>query len=268
MKTLRKGDEGEDVKALQRALAAAGFPPGAVDGQFGPATDAAVRAFQASRTLLVDGIAGARTQRALGLGGPPPAAAFAMDAVTAARVVELFPGAPVGNIKTHLPAVKDELAAAALDDRPMVLMALATIRAETAGFEPISEGRSRYNTSPDGHPFDLYDHRTDLGNQGPPDGERYRGRGFIQLTGRFNYRRYGQQIGLGSQLERRPERANDSQVAARLLAAFLKSKEIRIKDALLADDLAAARRLVNGGRHGLAAFSDCFRRGEAMFPEA
>ncbi|MDF0667352.1 MAG: hypothetical protein P0119_14930 [Nitrospira sp.] len=59
----------------------------------------------------------------------------------------------------------------------MVLVALAIIRAETESFEPIAEGRSRYNTSPNGHPFDLYDYRKDLGNQGPPDGEQYRGRG-------------------------------------------------------------------------------------------
>jgi peptidoglycan L-alanyl-D-glutamate endopeptidase CwlK len=34
----------------------------------------------------------------------------------------------------------------------MILMALGTIRAETASFEPISEGQSRFNTSPGGHP--------------------------------------------------------------------------------------------------------------------
>ena len=36
----------------------------------------------------------------------------------------------------------------------MVLMALATIRAETESFEPISEGKSKFNTSPGGRPFD------------------------------------------------------------------------------------------------------------------
>lgn len=53
----------------------------------------------------------------------------------------------------------------------MVLMALATIRAETEGFEPISEYKSEYNTSPSGHPFDLYDNRQDLGNTGKLDGK-------------------------------------------------------------------------------------------------
>ena len=54
-------------------------------------------------------------------------------------------------------------------------MAIATIRAETAGFEPISEFKSRFNTSPQGHPFDLYDSRKDLGNCGAPDGTNFKG---------------------------------------------------------------------------------------------
>jgi len=264
METLRKGDRGEGVKRLQSALEQSGFSPGAIDGIFGGGTEAAVRAFQAGRNLLVDGIAGPRTLRALGLLEHPTPVAFSLDAVTPLVVSELFPGAPIGNIKTHLPAVKEELSAAELDDRPMVLMALATIGAESAGFEPISEFRSRFNTSPNGHPFDLYDHRSDLGNRGPPDGERYRGRGFVQLTGRFNYRRYGRLIGLGAELERKPELANESRIAAKLLAAFLKSKERPIKEALLERDLRRARRLVNGGSHGLDAFRETFERAEAL----
>ena len=43
-------------------------------------------------------------------------------------------------------------------------MALATIKAESAGFAPISEGKSKWNTSQGGEPFDLYDFRTDIGN--------------------------------------------------------------------------------------------------------
>jgi chitosanase len=57
---------GEAVKALQKALAACGFPVG-IDGAFGKGTDAAVRAFQKSRGLTVDGIVGPATRTALGL---------------------------------------------------------------------------------------------------------------------------------------------------------------------------------------------------------
>ncbi|MCC6222092.1 MAG: peptidoglycan-binding protein [Thermoleophilia bacterium] len=58
-------DEGEDVRALQEALAAAGFSAGEADGVYGDATVAAVAAFQRSAGLVEDGIAGAETIAAL-----------------------------------------------------------------------------------------------------------------------------------------------------------------------------------------------------------
>ena len=69
---LRRGDRGEAVKDLQRALTAAGYPV-TQDGAFGPATAGAVERFQADRGLGVDGIAGAATLDALAKAtkGPP-----------------------------------------------------------------------------------------------------------------------------------------------------------------------------------------------------
>ena len=61
---LRQGDSGPEVSDLQRRLNDAGFPC-AVDGIFGPQTDAAVRAFQESRQLAVDGVVGQQTWSAL-----------------------------------------------------------------------------------------------------------------------------------------------------------------------------------------------------------
>jgi peptidoglycan hydrolase-like protein with peptidoglycan-binding domain len=60
----RQGDQGHPVPTLQYLLRARGHSV-AVDGIFGPATDAAVRAFQQSRGLTVDGIVGANTWTAL-----------------------------------------------------------------------------------------------------------------------------------------------------------------------------------------------------------
>jgi peptidoglycan L-alanyl-D-glutamate endopeptidase CwlK len=148
----------------------------------------------------------------------------------------------------------------------MVLMALATIRAETESFEPVSERVSQFNTAPGGEPFDLYDHRQCLGNLRPRDGERFRGRGFVQLTGRANYLEHGRAIGLADQLIANPELANDPEIAARLLASFLKSREKQILAALAKNDLAAARKLVNGGSNGLARFTDAYQRGYALIP--
>lgn len=64
--TLRRGARGDAVRHLQDHLRAAGHDPGRTDGSFGPRTDAAVRAFQASRGLVVDGVVGPRTWGALG----------------------------------------------------------------------------------------------------------------------------------------------------------------------------------------------------------
>jgi hypothetical protein len=92
-----------------------------------------------------------------------------IDRITVDMVARMFADAPRANVERYLPPVLAALKAAGLDDRDMVLMALGTIRAETAGFEPISEKPSKYNTSPGGpHLFDLYDHRQSLGNLGPP----------------------------------------------------------------------------------------------------
>ncbi|GAB5466979.1 MAG: hypothetical protein Kilf2KO_00090 [Rhodospirillales bacterium] len=63
--SLRRNDVGASVTLLQRALAAKGFSPGAVDGHFGGKTKAAVIAFQEAQGLGVDGKVGKKTWKAL-----------------------------------------------------------------------------------------------------------------------------------------------------------------------------------------------------------
>jgi peptidoglycan hydrolase-like protein with peptidoglycan-binding domain len=55
---LRRGSSGTAVRQLQEALKEAGHDPGPVDGEFGPATEAAVRAFQQEKEIAVDGVVG------------------------------------------------------------------------------------------------------------------------------------------------------------------------------------------------------------------
>lgn len=86
---LRMGDDGPDVAQLQRAL-------GVVDdGGFGPATDAAVRAFQERAGLPVDGVVGARTWAALtaqGAAPTPPVQRTRADEVKDATLDWVFKG--------------------------------------------------------------------------------------------------------------------------------------------------------------------------------
>jgi hypothetical protein len=63
--TLRNGDTGANVKKLQQALVTLGYDPGTPDGSFGPATEQAVKSFQADSGLSADGIAGPTTLGAL-----------------------------------------------------------------------------------------------------------------------------------------------------------------------------------------------------------
>lgn len=67
LRILRVGDEGEDVRALQTLLAMRGFRCGlyGADGEFGTATETAVRKFQTAYYLAVDGEAGQETWSAL-----------------------------------------------------------------------------------------------------------------------------------------------------------------------------------------------------------
>lgn len=152
------------------------------------------------------------------------------------------------NVERYLPLVLDALREFGIDTWPQIIVALGTINAESAGFASIPEGQSQYNTAPGGAPFALYDNRSDIGNQGPGDGARFKGRGFVQLTGRDNYKKYGPKVGVD--LIADPDAALDPKTAARILAAFMSDKDERIQKAWENQDWKDARRAVNGGTHG------------------
>jgi len=150
-----------------------------------------------------------------------------MPNVTVAIVAQMLPGAPRANIEANLRSVLFALCAAQQQALPIVIASLATIAAETASFAPISEGVSKDNTSPGGRPFDLYDNDRALGNLGASDGANFRGRGYVQLTGRNNYVNYGALVG-EPDLPSQPELANQPDIAASLLAAFIKTHAVEI----------------------------------------
>lgn len=267
MAILRRDSKGEEVARLQALLCLADFNAKPIDGDFGPGTERAVRACQVSKGLPSTGQANEGTQDALGMNQPDTTKipVPVIDNITVNIVAQMFdPSTPRRNIETYLPEVLAALKQADMDDRDLVLMALGTIRAETEGFEPISEMQSQFNTDPGAHPFNKYDDRSNLGNRGRPDGEVYRGRGFIQLTGRANYQQYSERLGLGSRLIENPDLANDPKVAAQILAEFIKDKRRLAKYAILGNDLGTARKLVNGGSHGIERFTKAFNSGMGL----
>lgn len=97
--------------------------------------------------------------------------------------------------------------------------------------------------------FERYEGRKDLGNDQPGDGYRYRGRGFVQLTGRTNYRNAGRHLGLD--LEGRPELARDPGTAVRILITGMRDgwfTKRRLDEFLTSSkaDFVGARSVVNG----------------------
>jgi hypothetical protein len=155
-------------------------------------------------------------------------------------------GSPVANVRQNWPLVYAALAEQGMTDRPVQIVALATIGVETGSFAPIPEWASGAE----------YEGRADLGNIYPGDGRRYKGRGYIQLTGRSNYRTYGQALGID--LESNPDLALDPTIAAAVFSLYFATHRYPngygIPEAARAGDWLSVRRLVNGGTNGYPTF--------------
>jgi predicted chitinase len=151
----------------------------------------------------------------------------------------------VKNVRTNWPPLLEALSAYGIDTMPCQIATLATVGTEVGSFAPINEfGGDAYFTK-------MYEGRSDLGNVHPGDGARYHGRGYIQLTGRANYRTYGGKLGVP--LEDQPDLALRPDVAAKVLAAYVADHGIAKLAA--AGDWQGVRRAVNGGLNGWDRFS-------------
>jgi predicted chitinase len=92
-----------------------------------------------------------------------------------------------------------------------------------------------------------YEGRKNLGNTQTGDGHRYRGRGLIQLTGRDNYKTFGEKLGID--LENSPELASEPDTAADLAVEFWNARvKPYIKDF---NNTRGVTRRINGGYNGL-----------------
>lgn len=158
-------------------------------------------------------------------------------------------GSPVENVRQSLPEIVKAIQEAGIKDRNTIIAILATIRTEVGSFLPIHEyGGPSY--------WAQYNGRTDLGNVRPGDGVRYHGRGYIQLTGRHNYRTYGDAVGVD--LEAKPNKALNPKVAAQVLIAYFKSHGI--PQMARQGAWYSVRRAVNGGDNGWETFQWAVQR--------
>lgn len=99
-----------------------------------------------------------------------------------------------------------------------------------------------------------YEGRKSLGNTQMGDGEKYKGRGFIQLTGRANYAAAGKALGLP--LIDQPELAADPQNASRIAVWYLQSRKNKqgqtAMDLAKQGDITGTTQVINGGQNGAA----------------
>jgi hypothetical protein len=172
----------------------------------------------------------------------------------------IFPDTPKNQIQENYPFLIKALAKFSLADKTMLAMALAIISAENVNLVPTEEQKSRFNTSPGGQAFDLYDYRKDLGNQGPNDGSLFKGRGYLRLTGRKNYEDISNVLGYGKLLLEQPDKALDPTISSEVLVFFLHRSEAKIREAADRNSIEELRRLPNGGSHGIERFRETYKR--------
>ncbi len=250
-KTIPLSDLGNDtelVKQIQVRLVALKLLNSEADGQYGPITENAIKtfatAFKLSTTNLDKDLAKELIQakEVPGL----PADNTNSSIITPALIADILQ-CPIEQPEKYLHGVLAALKEEKIFNRPTLIAAIATIGVETQGFQPIEEyGDDAYFT-------ENYEGRDDLGNTQPGDGARYHGRGFVQITGRANYLDYGQQIGIGSQLEDNPDLALDPIISAKVLARYFADRNI--PESAAAGDWQQVRIAVNGGLNGWDVFS-------------
>ncbi len=143
------------------------------------------------------------------------------------------------------PVIESALEKEGMDDVPSRIAVIATMVTEVGpSLRPINEyGGSSYFTR-------MYEGRSDLGNTRPGDGARFHGRGYIQLTGRANYRSYGAKLDVP--LESKPGMALRPKVGAQVLAEYF--KERGIDDDARQGDWVDTRVKVNGGLNGWSTY--------------
>jgi putative chitinase len=207
---LKLGSEGEDVKKLQTKL---GVDP---IGKFGPKTDAAVRAWQAANGLTADGIVGDGTWAKM----------FSESTVSAPSVItEPAPAPSVGGLKLeklkgHIPdaviaQIPDTAAKFQINTPLRLAHFLAQCGHESGGFRatqenlnysakglngifkkyfPTEAAAAAYARQPIKIASKVYGGRMGNGPESTQEGYKFRGRGYIQLTGKENYTAFGKAI--------------------------------------------------------------------------
>jgi putative chitinase len=262
---LKKGDNNENVKLMQQKL---GIEPAVTN--FGPKTEAAVKAWQAAHGLVADGIVGPATwAKIMGESTPVPAA-------------PVQPVAPVGGLKLdklrgHIPdaviAMIPDTAAKFQINTPLRLAHfLAQCGHESGGFRatqenlnysakglngifkkyfPTEASAAAYARNPQKIANKVYGNRMGNGNEASGEGYKFRGRGYIQLTGKENYTAFGKAI--GEDILANPDKVASTYALLSAAWFFSKNGLHKMADGGATDAVVTSiTKRVNGGTIGLA----------------
>ena len=261
---LKLGSTGEEVRKLQELLGVDAI------GKFGPKTEAAVKGWQSAHGLTPDGVVGPNTWAKM----------FAPKQEVAAPVAQ--PSAPTTDfklysLKGHVPqavidAIPDTAAKFGITTPLRLAHFLAQCGHESGGFRAVQENlnygakgllsifkkyfktiaqATAYERKPEKIANLVYANRMGNGNEASGEGWKYRGRGYIQLTGKENYRAFDATV---------PEdiTANPDLVATKYALAsagffFKKNNLWSICDKGSSPDVVTlVTKRVNGGTIGLA----------------
>ena len=202
---LKNGSSGPEVKQLQEKLGLA------ADGQFGPGTETKVKEWQAANGLAADGIVGPASWSKLMGGAPAPAAAPV--AIPASQF-------KLANLKGHVPdtvisQIPDTAAKFGITTPLRLAHFLAQCGHESGGFKAVQENLNygakglrgifakyfptdakalEYERKPEKIANLVYGNRMGNGAEATGEGYKFRGRGYIQLTGKENYSRFDKTV--------------------------------------------------------------------------
>jgi putative chitinase len=208
---LKVGSKGEDVKKLQAKLGVG------ADGVFGKGTEDAVKSFQTKNGLTPDGLVGEGTWNKL----------FGMQQLitepsspVVAQPVTSVAGLKLENLRGHIPEavinqIPDTAARFELNTPLRLAHFLAQCGHESGGFKATQENLNysasglkgifgkyfkeaglaeQYQRNPQKIASRVYGGRMGNGPESTGDGYKFRGRGYIQLTGKDNYTAFGRAI--------------------------------------------------------------------------
>ena len=206
---LKNGSKGDEVKKLQEKLGVEAI------GTFGPKTEAAVKAWQKANGLKDDGIVGPTTWSKL-FGESAPVAAAVKESVV------IPSGGPLNieKLKGHIPDVvlaqiPDTAKKFNITNNLRLAHFLSQCGHESGGFKAVSENlnysadglkkifgkyfpgnlNESYAKQPEKIASRVYGNRMGNGDEASKEGYKFRGRGYIQLTGKANYTKFTQFIG-------------------------------------------------------------------------